>query len=72
MGSSEATAPDLNSQGQLAPSSLGVVGMQALTLNQATANNGLAAVMTSDGKNVHRENGTRFLLVEQNSKLPGK
>jgi hypothetical protein len=67
VSSSEATAPDLNLQGQLGPSSHGVVGMPGLTLSRATANNGLVAVVTSDGKNVRLESGTRFLLVEQNA-----
>jgi hypothetical protein len=72
VGSSEATARDLNSHGQLAPSSQGVVGIQGLTLNRATPNKGLVAVVTSDGKNVHLESGTRFLLVQQNSEPPAK
>jgi hypothetical protein len=67
VGSSEATAPELNSHGQLGPGSQGVVEMQGLTLSRATANNGLVAVVTSDAKNVHLESGTRFLLVEQNT-----
>jgi hypothetical protein len=72
VGSSEATAPDLNSHGQLGPSSQGVVGLPGLTLNRATANNVLVAVLTSNGKNVHLESGTRFLLVEQSSESPAK
>jgi hypothetical protein len=46
--------------------------MQGLTLNRATANNGQVAVVTSDGKNVHLESGTRFLLVEQNAEVPAQ
>ena len=72
VSSSEATVPDVNPQGQLGPSSHGVVGMRGLTLNRATANNGLVAVVTSDGKNVHLESGTRFLLVEQNAEVPAQ
>jgi len=72
VSSSEATVPDVNPQGQLGPSSHGVVGMQGLTLNRATANNGLVAVVTSDGKNVHLESGTRFLLVEQKAEAPAQ
>src|SRR5579863_9464470 len=50
--SSGAADPDVNPQGQLGPSSHGVVGMHGLTLNRATGNNALVAMMTSDGKNV--------------------
>lgn len=67
--SSGATFPDMNSQGQLGPGSHGVVGMRGLTLNRTTANN---AVLTSAGKNVHLESGTRFLLVEQNAQAPAQ
>jgi hypothetical protein len=69
--SAGATVPDVNPQGQLGPSSHGVVGMHGLTLNRATANNTLVAVVTSDGKNVHLDSGTRFLLVEQNAEYAG-
>ena len=72
VSSSEATVPNVNPQGQLGPSSHGVVGMQGLTLSRATANNGLVAVVTSDGKNVHLESGTRFLLVNQNAEVPAQ
>ena len=72
VSSSEATVPDVNPQGQLGPSSHGVVGIQGLTLNRATANNGLVAVVTSDGKNVHLESGTRFLLIGQNAEVPAQ
>jgi hypothetical protein len=70
--SSGATGPDVNPQGQLGPSNHGVVGMRGLTLNRATANNALVAVVTSDGKNVHLDSGTRFLLVEQNAVAPAQ
>jgi hypothetical protein len=51
----------------LSPNSRGVVGMRGLSLNTTTANNVLVSVVTSDGKNVRLDGGTRFLLVEQNS-----
>jgi hypothetical protein len=70
--SSGATVPDVNPQGQLGPSSHGVVGMRGLTLNRTTVNNALVAVVTSDGKNVYLESGTRFLLVEQNLETPAQ
>lgn len=67
--SSGAPGPDLNPQGQLGPGSHGVVGMHGLTLNRTTVNN---AVVTSTGKNVRLESGTRFLLIEQNAETPAK
>jgi hypothetical protein len=70
--SSGATVPDVNAQDQLGPSSHGVVGMHGLTLNRATANNALVAVVTSEAKNVHLESGTRFLLVEQHAEAPAQ
>jgi len=72
VSSSEATVPEVNPQDQLGPNSHGAVGMQGLTLSRATANNDLVAVVTSDGKNVHLESGTRFLLVEQNAEAPAR
>jgi hypothetical protein len=69
---SGATVPDGSPQTQLGPSSHGVVGIHGLTLNRAAANTSLVAVLTSDGKNVHLDNGTRFLLVEQNTEAPAK
>ena len=70
--SSGATVQDLSPQVQLGPSSHGVVGMHGLTLSRATANNALVAVVTSEGKNVHLEGRTRFLLVEQNAEAPAQ
>lgn len=67
-----APVPDANPQSQLAPSSHGVVGIQGLTLNLMTANNALVAVLTSGGKNVHLDGGTRFLLVEQRTEAPAQ
>jgi hypothetical protein len=72
VSSSEATVPEVNRQDQLGPSSHGAVGMQGLTLSRATANNDLVAIVASDGKNVHLESGTRFLLVEQNAEVPAR
>jgi hypothetical protein len=70
--SSSATVQDGNPQGQLGPSSHGVVGMHGLTLSRATANNALVAMVTCEGKNVHLESRTRFLLVEQNAEAPAQ
>lgn len=70
--SSGATVSDVNPQGQLGPGSHGVLGMHGLTLNRAAADNPLVAVVTSDGKNVHLESGTRFLLVEQSAQPPAQ
>jgi hypothetical protein len=51
----------------LGPTSHGVVGLNGLTLNTSRTNNAITATLTSDGKNVHLDGGTRFLLVAQAS-----
>jgi hypothetical protein len=51
----------------LGQSSHGVVGLNGLTLNTSRTNNAITATLTSDGKNVHLDGGTRFLLVAQAS-----
>lgn len=56
----------------LGPNSRGVIGLNGLTLKTAQANNVLVSVVTSDGKNVHLDSGTQFLLVAQSSEAPGR
>jgi hypothetical protein len=56
----------------LGPNSRGVYGLRGLTLRTVPANNVLVSVLTSDGKNVHLDSGTRFLLVVQGSEAPGR
>ncbi len=51
--------------GQWNANSRGVVGLHNLNLNAAGDNDGKGAVITSTGKNVHLDGGTRLLLVTQ-------
>jgi hypothetical protein len=64
-----------DSSSSLGPNSRGVYGLSGLKLGNS-AGNGKApvSVVTSDGKNVRLESGTRMLLVEQavGSEAPGK
>jgi len=53
----------LNASGELASTSRGVFGLNGLTLNPAAANSSEGSVVTSAGKNVHLDSGTRMLLV---------
>jgi hypothetical protein len=61
-----------NPSAPLGPNSRGVLGMRGLTLNTVPANNVSVSVLTSDGKNVRLDSGTRFLLVAQGSEAPAK
>jgi hypothetical protein len=47
----------------LTPNSRGVIGLKGLKLETAPVNNTQVSVVTSDGKNVHLDSGTRLLLV---------
>lgn len=53
----------MNAEGQLAQNSQGVIGLQGMTLNSAGANGARDNVITSTGKNVRLDSGTRMLLV---------
>jgi len=55
----------LNSAGQLSSNSQGVFGLSGLSLNAATSGATEGSVITSAGKNVHLDSGTRMLLVTQ-------
>ena len=55
----------LNSAGQLTSSSRGVFGLNGLNLNAVATSNTQGSVITSAGKNVHLDNGTRMLIVTQ-------
>ena len=54
-----------NNHGQLAPSSRGVYGLGDLKLMMISSNKSQTTVITSTGKNVRLEGGTRLLLVSQ-------
>ena len=66
-GATNSAAGTLNSAGQLAFNSRGVYGMNGLNLSSATAGGAQGSLITSTGKNVHLDSGTRMLLVSQAS-----
>jgi len=55
----------LNAAGQLTSNSQGVFGLNGLSLNSAASSATQGSVITSTGKNVHLDSGTRMLLVSQ-------
>jgi len=64
-GASKGAVGGLNPAGQLASNSQGVFGLNGLNLSTAASNATQGSVITSAGKNVHLESGTRMLLVSQ-------
>jgi hypothetical protein len=64
-GASRGAVGGLNTAGQLSSNSQGVFGLNGLNLNAAASNATEGSVITSAGKNVHLESGTRMLLVSQ-------
>jgi len=52
-------------QPALGPNSRGVIGMHGLTLAAARVDNAIVSTVSSDGKNVHLDSGTRMLLITQ-------
>src|SRR5438309_8313211 len=55
----------LTAAGQLTSNSQGVFGLNGLNLSAAVSSSTQGSVITSAGKNVHLDNGTRMLLVSQ-------
>ena len=55
----------LSAGGQLTSTSRGVFGLNGLSLNGNAANSAEGSVITSSGKNVRLDSGTRMLLVTQ-------
>jgi hypothetical protein len=55
----------LDAAGQLTSNSRGVFSMNGLNLNSAASNGTEGSVITSAGKNVHLDSGTRMLMVTQ-------
>ena len=55
----------LSTAGQLTWNSRGVFNMNGLTLNAAAANGTQGSLITSAGKNVHLDSGTRMLMVTE-------
>jgi len=64
-GTSKGAVGGLNAAGQLTSNSQGVFGLKGINLNSATSSNTQGSVITSTGKNVHLDSGTRMLLVSQ-------
>jgi hypothetical protein len=64
-GASKGAVGGLSAAGQLTSNSQGVFGLNGLNLNAAASNATQGSVITSAGKNVHLESGTRMLLVSQ-------
>jgi hypothetical protein len=64
-GTSRGAIGGFNAAGQLTSNSQGVFGLNGLNLNAAASNATEGSVITSAGKNVHLETGTRMLLVSQ-------
>jgi hypothetical protein len=64
-GTSRGAVGGLNSAGQLTSNSQGVFGLSGLNLTSATSSATQGSVITSAGKNIHLDSGTRLLLVSQ-------
>jgi hypothetical protein len=73
-GAASGAVGGLNSAGQLTSNSQGVFGMNGLNLNAAETGSAQGSLITSAGKNVHLESGTRMLLVSRaaTSGMPNK
>jgi hypothetical protein len=64
-GASKGAVGGLNTAGQLTSNSQGVFGLNGLNLGAAASNAAQGSVITSAGKNVHLDSGTRMLLVSE-------
>jgi hypothetical protein len=64
-GAATGAVGGLNSAGQLTSNSQGVFGLHGLNLNAAETGSAQGSLITSAGKNVHLDSGTRMLLVTQ-------
>lgn len=62
-GASKGAVGGLNAAGQLTSNSQGVFGLNGLNLNAAASSATQGTMITSAGKSVHLESGTRMLLV---------
>ena len=69
-GASKGAVGGLNTAGQLTSNSQGVFGLNGLNLSAAGSNATEGSVITSAGKNVHLDSGTRMLLVSQGEAGP--
>jgi hypothetical protein len=66
-GASHGAVGGLNTAGNLTSNSRGVFTMNGLNLNSAASNGAQGSVITSAGKNVHLDSGTRLLMVTQST-----
>jgi hypothetical protein len=57
-----AASGGVDAAGMLTTRSTGVFGLRGLSLSGGAAGAAVASVMTSSGKSVHLDEGTRFLL----------
>lgn len=64
-GASKGAVGGLNTAGQLTSNSQGVFGLPGLNLNAAASNATQGTVITSAGKNVRLDSGTRMLFMTQ-------
>lgn len=64
-GAANGAVGGLNAAGQLTSNSQGIFGLNGLNLNAAASSATQGTVITSAGKNVHLDGGTRMLLVTQ-------
>jgi hypothetical protein len=64
-GGAASSTSDSNGAAQLSANSRGVYGLNDLKLMEASSNASQTTVITSSGKNVHLDSGTRLLLVSQ-------
>jgi hypothetical protein len=64
-GAGNGAVGGLNAAGQLTSNSQGVFGLHGLNLNAAGTNSTQGSVITSTGKSVRLDGGTRMLLVSQ-------
>jgi hypothetical protein len=69
-GASRGAVGGVNAAGQLTSNSSGVFGLSGLSLTSAASNTTQGSVVTSVGKNVHLDSGTRMLLVTQTTASP--
>ena len=64
-GATHGATGSLNAAGQFTSNSRGVFGIDGLNLNAAGTNGTQGSLITSAGKNVHLDSGTRMLLDSQ-------
>ena len=65
VGSSKGAIGGLNAAGELTSNSQGVFGLNGLNIVAAGSRDTQGSVITSTGKNVHLDSGTRLLVVTQ-------